>query len=213
MNSASWYAFGLTPLEQGLNYYLKLDPAWPSWIAPLRGKTLSILLRPLSLRTLIYVGSQGFRLSIDDNAPSDAEIIGSPSTLLTYLITRQMSPLLHDGRLQLLGDLSCIQAFEQLMQQIQADWEALLADLIGDTAAYRLGQAFLRTKAACHRGGEMLGRQLTDYLQDELLLLPARALLEDFYCQVDNLRETSDRLAARIARLKSSLLTNAKDRI
>jgi ubiquinone biosynthesis protein UbiJ len=201
MDGFAWEQLWLSPLEQGLNRYLKLDPAWPTWLLPLQNKTLAVVLKPLKLRTLIYVGRTGFRLSVDANSHADADIEGAPSTFVAYLMTRQMSPLLADGRLQLTGDLQLVQAFEALMQQVKPDWEDLLADVMGDTLAYRVGQGVKSVKATCARGREVLGRQLTEYLQDELALLPASALLQDFYREVDLLRQATDRLEARITHL------------
>jgi ubiquinone biosynthesis protein UbiJ len=199
MEGFAWEQLWLSPLEQGLNRYLKLDPAWPRWLLPLQDRSLAVVLRPFKLRTLIYLGRSGFRLSVDALTPADVQIEGAPSTFITYLVTKQMSLLLADGRLQVTGDLQLLQAFEALMQQVKPDWEDLLAGAIGDTMAYRIGQGVNSVKATCTRGREVLGRQLTEYLQDELALLPASALLQDFYREVDLLRQAADRLEARTA--------------
>lgn len=189
----------LTPLEQGLNGYLKLDPAWSDWLKPLHRKTLAIVLRPMKLRVLCHMGPTGIRLSSDDSLVADAQIEALPSTFLAYAYTKQQNSLLYDGRLQLSGDLQVIQAFEDLMQRVKPDWEALLAESLGDVWAYRVGQGIKRSFETIKKGGKLIGQQLSEYLQDELQLLPAKALLTDFYEQVDEVREHSDRLEAKLA--------------
>lgn len=199
MQSTLWTAAWLTPLEQGLNGYLKLDPAWPDWLKPLHRKTLAIVLRPMKLRVLCHMGPTGIRLSSDESLVADAEIEALPSTFLAYVYTKQQNALLNDGRLQLSGDLQVIQAFEDLMNQVKPDWEALLAEKLGDVWAYRIGQGIKRSCETISKNRKLTGQQLSEYLQDELKLLPAKALLIDFYAQVDEVREQSDRLEAKLA--------------
>lgn len=210
MQSAMWTTVWLTPLEQGLNGYLKLDPAWSDWLKPLHRKTLAIVIRPMKFRVLCHMGPTGIRLSMDDSLVADAQIEALPSTLLAYAYTKQQSQLLHDGRLQLSGDLQVIQAFEDLMQRVKPDWEALLAEKLGDVWAYRVGQGIKRSCETLNKGSKLMGQQLSEYLQDELKLLPAKALLTDFYEQVDEVREQSDRLEAKLAYYRQ--LTSNKDK-
>lgn len=199
MMQSAFSTVWLTPLEQGLNGYLKLDPAWSDWLKPLHRKTLAIVLRPMKLRVLCHMGSTGIRLSMDESLVADAQIEALPSTFLAYVYTKQQNTLLADGRLQVSGDLQVIQAFEDLMQRVKPDWEALLAEKLGDVWAYRVGQGIKRSCETINKGGKLIGQQLSEYLQDELKLLPAKALLTDFYEQVDEVREQSDRLEAKLA--------------
>ena len=55
------------------------------------------------------------------------------------------------------------------------------------------------------QAADMLRQDIAEYLLQEDQLVPERQELEGFFSQIDNLRDDTDRLFARIERLKNQL--------
>jgi ubiquinone biosynthesis protein UbiJ len=87
------------------------------------------------------------------------------------------------------------------LQGLDIDWEEQLAKLAGDTLAHRIGHQARATGRWASRSGEVLTRDLREYLIEEGRLVPSAAEMKGFLDGVDTLRDDVDRLEARIARL------------
>lgn len=204
----------LTPLlvsaETGMNRYMQLDPAWQDWLKPLVGKSLGIRVRHLPIAITFYFQDKVLRLSkgIDE---TDAQITASPTTFLALAYVKAHQNFLSDGRLQLQGDLALVQAFETLWQQLQPAWAEVVSPYLGDPLTHYISEGVRATKQASQRGCTHLSQQLTEYIQDELQLLPAKPQLVDFYQRVDILRQDTDRLAANISRFNTLVAKEAQD--
>jgi len=106
---------------------------------------------------------------------------------------------------QIRGDAEIANSYRQLLVFARPDWEEELSRVIGDLSARRVSrvarQAFAWVRAARGTAGE----NLAEYLQEESRDLVNKPELEEFLQGVDALRDTADRIAARIARLEHRL--------
>ncbi|MFN3594943.1 MAG: hypothetical protein ACK4TK_09720, partial [Thiobacillaceae bacterium] len=84
----------------------------------------------------------------------------------------------------------------------QLDWAVALAPILGPVAAARADQALRTLVQRRDEAGEALARSLADYLVHEARLLAEGEAVREFVREVDELREATDRLAARIALLE-----------
>jgi ubiquinone biosynthesis protein UbiJ len=101
------------------------------------------------------------------------------------------------------GDAETGQRFQELAQLLRPDLETGLARVIGDVPAYGVG-SLLRKALEFGRGAVATQAQnFGEYLAHERRVLVPRAEAAQFLADVDALRESTDRLAARVARLES----------
>jgi ubiquinone biosynthesis accessory factor UbiJ len=171
--------------------------------AQLDGRTLSLVLEgtPLTLHFRVADG----RIAIDSGQPGDADasLSGSPLALLS-LAGPGAEDRLRGSAIRIAGDAEVAQRFRDLLQQAQPDFEEELSRVVGDVAAHRVAGLARGIFDWGRKAAGSLSTSVAEYLQEESRDLPTRVEVEEFLEAVDRLRESADRLEARLARLESS---------
>jgi len=197
MRSATFITGGL---EAALNSYLRLDPELLPLLAELEGAVIAIEPEGLDLVLYLLPGTQGIQVADRYEGEPTVFIRGA----LTALV-RQWRGHSVDGEITVKGDSAVGRQFQVLLARLDIDWEEQLSKVVGDMAAHQLSTLW--------RGFRDWGRQTSavflhdggEYLQQELRALPPRFAVESFLNAVDILREDTDRLEARIVRLRRQL--------
>jgi ubiquinone biosynthesis protein UbiJ len=138
--------------------------------------------------------------------PVDAIIAGSPRALL------RLSGATGPGRgagAVVSGDAEIANSYRELLALARPDFEEELSRLIGDVPARRISQLALKTVEWARKAGRTAGENIAEYLQEESRDLVNKTELDEFLQGVDTLRETADRVDARIARLEQRLKGSA----
>jgi ubiquinone biosynthesis protein UbiJ len=172
-------------------------------LAQLEGRRMQVVVRHTPWQLTLLAGSGQLRLQRDAGGAADVSLAGTPLNLAA-LLREDPAAVIRRGDVTLAGDAETGQRFQELVQLLRPDLEAGLARVIGDIPAYGVS-SLLRTALAW---GEATlttqGQNLGEYLAHERRLLVPRAEAAQFLEDVDTLRESADRLAARIARLEQS---------
>jgi ubiquinone biosynthesis protein UbiJ len=136
----------------------------------------------------------------------DAVISGPPLALLDLFARRGDSAAPRGAeRVHISGDAEIAARYRELLELARPDWEEELSRLFGDLAARRISLA-ARAAFAWGRGFARSARaNVAEYLQEESRDLVSKPEVLEFLGQVDVLRETADRVEARIARLERRL--------
>jgi ubiquinone biosynthesis protein UbiJ len=138
--------------------------------------------------------------------PPDAVIAGPPLALLDLFARREDSPAPRGSeRVHISGDAEIAARYRELFDLGRPDWEEELSRLVGDLPARRVS---LAARAALSWAGgfaQSARANVAEYLQEETRALVSKPAGEEFRGQVDALRETADRVEARIARLERRL--------
>ena len=184
-----------TTLENLLNRGLARSPRARQLCAQLAGKSLAIAVRDITRLRLVSGGST---LTVAVSAePADATVAGGPAGLLA-LLGASPEAAVQRGEVELSGDTEISQQFRELLKLLRPDPEEELSLLVGDVPAHQLGRL-----AA---GGFAFGRRLVttavtnaaEYFAHERADLVPRAEGEQFLRGVDALRDSVDRLQARL---------------
>jgi ubiquinone biosynthesis protein UbiJ len=142
-------------------------------------------------------------------APADATISGSPAALWQLLksgTNRQGRPAAAPGRpAQISGDAEIANLYRELFGLARPDPEEELSRWIGDFPARHLSLFAQRLLAALRRARRTAGDNIAEYLQEEGRDLVNRTELDEFLHGVDEVRETADRIEARLVRLERRL--------
>ncbi len=85
--------------------------------------------------------------------------------------------------------------------ELDVECEERLSKLFGDIAAHRLNLVWQDLCYWTFESSNKLSRNATEYLQQELQLLPPRYLVRQFLNSVATISKDTDLLAARIERL------------
>jgi ubiquinone biosynthesis accessory factor UbiJ len=103
------------------------------------------------------------------------------------------------------GDAEIANAYRELLALARPDFEEELSRLVGDVPARALSQFAAKTVEWAARAHHTAGENIAEYLQEESRDLVNKPELDEFLQGVDMVRETADRVDARIARLEQRL--------
>lgn len=194
-------AIVLAGLEITLNRYLSLDAETLSRLAALSGKVIAVELRGLGVTLHMAPHGGGIQLLGDYRATPDTVISGAPWSLARAAYGEDRGALFA-GEVEIRGDVTVGQRFEAILREIDIDWEEQLSRIVGDVAAHQVGKLVRDTMAWGAKSAETLGRDVSEYLQEESRHLPQRGEVDTFLTAVDDLRNDVERLEARIRRLR-----------
>jgi ubiquinone biosynthesis protein UbiJ len=135
-----------------------------------------------------------------DPETADAVISGSLPALLR--LAQQGSQRDLKGAAQIRGDAEIANLYRELFTLARPDPEEELSRWIGDFPARRLSQFAQGALAAARRLRRTAGENIAEYLQEESRDLVNKTELEEFLRGVDEVRETADRIEARLLRLE-----------
>lgn len=185
-------------LETAFNRYLRLDPdSLPQW-AVLDGAVIAVELDDLGTSFYLLPGTAGVRVIDRYEGEPAVQIRGTLVALARYWRGRRVS----GDEIAVEGDAAVAREFQAILARMEIDWEEQLSTVIGDVAARQLGNLWRHVRGWGQRVGDILLRDGAEYLQHELRALPPRHAVEQFLSAVDTLREDTDRLTARIERLR-----------
>jgi ubiquinone biosynthesis protein UbiJ len=199
-------------------------PATPAWLASAeallnrgidastRAATLARRLEGASLQVDIEgiarlrVATVGGRLALvtADEVEADATISGTPPALLqlfrggTNRVGRSPAALIR-------GNAEIANLYRELFVLARPDPEEELSRWLGDFAARRLSQFARRAIEAARHARRTAGENIAEYLQEEGRDLVNKTELEEFLRHVDALRETADRIEARLTLVERRL--------
>jgi ubiquinone biosynthesis protein UbiJ len=142
-------------------------------------------------------------LAVSDSA-ADAVISGSLPALLQFFkggANRDSG----GPAAQIRGDAEIANRYRELFMLARPDPEEELSRWIGDFPARRVSLFARRALEFARRARRTAGENIAEYLQEEGRDLVNRTELDEFLRGVDELRETSDRIEARLARLEQRL--------
>jgi ubiquinone biosynthesis protein UbiJ len=191
----------LAGLEITINRYLSLDAETLSRLAALSGKVIAVELRGLGVTLHMAPHGGGIQLLGDYRGAPDTVISGAPWSLARAGYGGDRGALFA-GEVEIRGDVALGQRFEAILRGIDIDWEEQLSRLVGDVAAHQVGRLVRDTAAWGAKSADTLGRDVSEYLQEESRHLPQRDEVDAFLAAVDVLRNDVERLEARVKRLR-----------
>ncbi|MFD2192151.1 ubiquinone biosynthesis accessory factor UbiJ [Pistricoccus aurantiacus] len=198
----------LAGLERTINALLARDPAAPSRLARLDGARLLFRLERPSTALLIQFHERGLHLSrpasIDDSQV-DAVVEIDTEALGELLAGQSIERLMFRGSLAVRGRVQPLEQARELILDLDLDWENELANWLGDQPAHSLAEGLRRLARWGLRTRQELSADIGEYVFEEARLLPGRDQLEVLRDHLTELEMASDRLEARLARLRRRL--------
>ena len=191
----------LAAQEAILNRFLKLDPESDKLLKQLSGRVVKLEISSLSHYWLFK--SDTIYMTKDYNGLVDLVLRGSVFDFLRLSLMKKDAALttIH---LEILGDMEVAKQFSELFSNLEIDWEEQLSRVVGDTAAYPIARFFKSLSQWAKESVEDLGQNFTDYVQAEKDYLVSDEELQVFFTDIDDLRDDTARLEARMRRLLAS---------
>lgn len=188
----------LKALEKAINTALSLDEVACYKVQELSGKILGITIMPLNVKIFLGFGEKISVLANYEDIP-DALIQSNPMGLirLSLLPASKVRSLFND-EIKITGDVELGQKIKLIFDELDLDWEGHLAHFTGDIVAYQIGSFVKKGLSFANRTTNSLQRNLTEYLQEEIKLVPGKEELEDFFSDIDELALKVERIAAHL---------------
>jgi ubiquinone biosynthesis protein UbiJ len=195
----------LLALQNLINQALSFDPATRRRLAALDGRCFAIKVTAPQLDMAATFNSQG-TLTLGETIPEDAEatLSGNAISLAILAVTNDLDALTNE-EITLSGNDDLLIELRGILQDLDIDWEAALALVVGDSAAYIMGSS-LRQFYYWQR--ETASRSLSGigtYLREESGLVVGNKEANRWFQDVRQLSARYDRLAARAERLQRKL--------
>jgi ubiquinone biosynthesis protein UbiJ len=189
-------------LEEALNRLVDLDAETKTRLAALDGRAVTLEFRQTSLAMRIAVDGTRLRVGPAFAADSALRVSTTPAALLALALMRGegASP----GRVDIAGDAELARRLEQILTRFAPDFDEACARAFGDVAGYPIARAVRAALAWSRSSAQTLARNTTEFLSEESRDLVAHAELGTFLDEVDALRERTDRLDARVRRLRTA---------
>jgi len=187
-------------IEMLINKALASDARTPERLKKLQGKTLEIKIKNiLHLPKIMFTEDKITFIKSCDTPP--AVIISGPlQAFLTLAFSKNTLKAAQLG-LRFEGDLSDVEAIQQLFLFLEIDWEEMLSDWSGDTIAHQIGNVVRSVRKQSQEVLKNVSENTSLYLTEETKLLPTKTEITRFIDSVDHLRAEFDRLEARVALL------------
>jgi ubiquinone biosynthesis protein UbiJ len=163
----------------------------------LEGRSLGVHVEGLRLHVVARVASGQVELATQAELEPDATVSGTPLTLLSMMAPGTRGHL-RSGAVTITGDAEIAQSFQDLLRAAQPDYEEELSHLVGDVAAHQIGNVVRAAGGWGRKTAATFAANVSEYLQEESRDLVTRTELEEFLASVDELRESADRLQARL---------------
>lgn len=153
-------------LETGLNKLQELDGSSKKQRKKLAERVIAITFKEFNKSLYFVISEQQIDILSSFDGSTDCTIQLSVFALNDLKNNQKLTMLIREGQLDVIGDIQLAQQFAQLITTMDIDWEALLANKIGDVLAHKL--CYLVSK-----GHQQINRQLQQKTTQRVALILA----------------------------------------
>ena len=203
--SPTIHTAGLAGLEFAINQALSLDPATQIKLSQLKGHVFHLAFTSPELDFYLIPGDKDISLYGIYPYDADTKLCGSANEFIKLATANDPANALINGELELHGDSNALIALQKIGQQLDLDWEAPLADLFGDVVGHQIGKTIRSGFKFANQAFKNFKRQTEEYIKEESDLLPPKWQIESFYDDVTQLKMRTERLEARINKLRQTI--------
>ena len=193
----------LASAETLINKTLAYDPSTRIALEQLSPQVLVVNITTPKCKIFVAPAADGIRLLGHHEGDVTTEIYGTVPALISLIKSKNMN--LKDSGVQITGSTTFISDLQHILKNVDIDWEEMLSKIFGDVIGHK-GADLLRGKMSWAQDRAASIQRLTsEFLTEELRILPSKPELEYFYNQVDELRLGVDRAEARANQLLTRL--------
>lgn len=194
-------------IELACNQALEYDAQAQERLEALHDKCIVLTIRDIDQSITVNsvpVGGGRYEISLSLDSPPDPDIVltASARALIEMVRAGLENADLKAGELEISGDPIVAQRFSALIANIDIDWEALLAEHLGELPAAYLSQGANVARHFFERGQTAIKARIREIIKGDMQLVTNVDEVENFLSDVDELRASVDRLSKRLNRIK-----------
>jgi len=196
-------------LELLINKALLLNVNKDTSLQDVSGKTITLELAELAFPLSFTVGSAARVIVSSLTDCSDCTISTSVNTLKKLKAEQQITQLVKQGELDVIGDVKIAQQFAAIAQSLEIDWQTELAKHIGDVPTHKMVQFGNKLTNAVNKHSTQLQADVSEYVVHEKRLVATNGQITHFKQQVTEVANKVDTINTRINTI-FSLLSSKK---
>ena len=191
--------------ESLINSALKYDPATLRKMGELEGKVLLIESTMPPLKLAMETNGQGIMLHSNWQDKADTTVSGSLISIAGLAVNSASQASFSGSGVNVSGDLDLLLKINNLMAELNVDWEAILASVIGDIPAHLMADKLRKSAAMAKDVGQRAKSAAAEVAKEELRVTPTSPEFKGFSQQVRELSSGVERAAARINKSRQIL--------
>ena len=191
--------------ETLINSALKYDPATLRKMGELEGRLLLIESTMPPLKLAMETNSQGIMLHSNWQDKADTTVSGSLISIAGLAVNSASQASFSGSGVNASGDLDLLLKINNLMAELNVDWEAILAAVIGDIPAHLMAENLRKSASMAKDAAQRAKSAAAEVAQEELRVTPSSPEFKGFSQQVRELSSGVERAAARINKSRQIL--------
>ena len=199
----------LDGVEVILNRALDYDPSAKNHLKDLHGQVLIIESTSPPFSLAIEISNASLIFHNDWSEESAVKVNGTLISMIGVALDGN-SASLSGSEITVSGNLDTLNKINSIMRNLDVDWEAALAEIIGDVPAHILGKTIRATGRARSEFFNRASSGLVDVAQEEFKLMPTINEFEMAGSQVRKLSSDVDRLSIKISRIKEKIESSSE---
>jgi ubiquinone biosynthesis protein UbiJ len=161
-------------------------------------KTIEIKVTDAPIHFYVLPHNRGIQLQSYYEGPVDTLFSGNLQQFRRMLIADDKTSQLFGNSIEITGDIKLASKLQRILANTQIDWQGLTANITGDLIAHQLAELVNTGNAQMKRTQQSLGLNITEYLQEEIHMLPSGIEVTGFIQDVDETNRATQRLDARL---------------
>lgn len=187
-------------IELSVNQALNLNLLGKNGLDKLEQKTLTIHLQEVGFPLSFTVAAQKVLVNtLTEHA--DCTINTSINTLLLLKKEQQLTELIKQDKLDIIGDIKVAQQFAHIAETLNIDWQSELAKHIGDIPTYKLLQVGKSLVNKLKFTAQQIQADASEWLVHEQRLVVTKSQLAHFNQQVTDTEKQVELLIKRSGQL------------
>lgn len=189
----------LASAEKIINAALAYDPSSRIALAQLEPQVLAIQINSPDFKVFVVPTQDGINLRSHYEGDITTQLQGTLPALISLIKSDRLN--LKDSGVQLFGSTGFLADLQKILKNLEIDWEEMLSQVFGDIIGHQ-SAALIRGKMSWAKDrANNIQRLTSEFLTEELRVLPGKPEIAFFNAQVDDIKLSVDRIEARILRV------------
>ena len=186
-------------VNTALSLLSKLDPQVSALLLPLNGKTLSVNIVDIDLMITLKVEDSKIHAN---NEPIKNILKGNLAYILELIFNKNLQELIIAEKLDYQGSLKDLNAFNKFLDAVDIDLVYKISELTSPEFAGIVAKPFQKAKQYFKTSRQETIVDIKDFLTEEKKTLISQNEINIFYRQVQELKQTTDRIEVKLKLLQ-----------
>ena len=190
--------------EIALNRYLRLESSVLEECAQLSGRVIEIEITTTAMSLAVEFTPGGVRVMPESPQTPDVRISGGATALLAAMKKNDAESASLPANLDVQGDVELLMRFQAMIERVGFDPEEWLAPMLGGPAAHRIVGGLKQMFGWGRDNSRRMADHTAEYLREESYDLARSRDVESWINEVEQARDSVERLDARLRRLEKN---------